>query len=633
MSSIERYDIRMINLLHICWKMLTNWSVFLLLPVLTVILAAALTRLCVFALPKVGLVAKVTGGRHIHTREVALGGGVAMILAFCIAVLCSSFLAPSRFLPIGTPEAAKLLIPLLILLPTGIIDDRWGIPAKIKLALQILAALVCWSLGIRFTSILGFHCNTFFSLIITVFWITAVINAFNLIDGVDGLASGVAGISAICLGGILMLKSSHPHALVMFCLAACCLGFLRYNMHPARIFMGDTGSMFLGYSLGALGIITCTKIATVSAIVVPILACGIPILDTGLAIWRRVTYKMLHRDDPTVGIMSADRHHLHHRLLSFFENNQPRTVNVIYLLAAVLAVVAVICTYLPRHLPWLAFFLALIAFSLVVHRLAVIELWNSSELICNGFSLSRTGLILNLVHPLWDLGIIVFAFLLSAKHSHFSGRNDLYMLLHWVTPVFIALILSRNYHIFWNHASIEDYFHILLYLAVGFAAAWLLAQLPRIPRGNSDLFFTAYAFTTLGIMGERLFIPWIRSSLINYRHRNHLATDNTAGVLVYGICPAGRTYIRENINSRVRNGSEHIIGFIDRDKTYTHGYCVGYKVLGDISALEQIHRRTPFQKLALCKFDLSGEEMKKTQAFCNDHKVTIVCYTHREETL
>ena len=118
--------------------MLANWSVFLLLPVLTVILAAALTRLCVFALPKVGLVAKVTGGRHIHTREVALGGGVAMILAFCIAVLCSSFLAPSRFLPIGTPEAAKLLIPLLILLPTGIIDDRWGIPAKIKLALQIL---------------------------------------------------------------------------------------------------------------------------------------------------------------------------------------------------------------------------------------------------------------------------------------------------------------------------------------------------------------------------------------------------------------------------------------------------------------------------------------------------------------
>lgn len=623
----------MVNLLHIIWNILTHWSVFFLLPLLTALLAMALTRLGVFVLPKVGLVAKVTGGRHIHTREVALGGGIAMVLAFSAAVLCSTFWAPSRWLPIATPEAGKLLLPLLILVPLGIIDDRWGVPAKVKLAMQMLAALCCWSLGVRFTSILGLPCNTTVSLLITVFWITATINAFNLIDGVDGLASGVAGISAICLGGILMLKSSHPHALIMFCLAGCCLGFLRYNMHPARIFMGDTGSMFLGYALGALGIITCTKIATVSAIVVPILACGIPILDTALAIWRRVTYKMLHNDDPNVGIMSADRNHLHHRLLAYFKNNQPRTVGVIYILATLLAMVAVLSIYLPRHLPSLAFFLALIAFSLVIHRLAVIEFWNSSELVSGSFSLARTGTILNIIHPLWDLGVIVLAFLISARHSHFGSRNDLYMLLLWVTPVFIAMILSRNYHIFWNHASIEDYFHILLYLAIGFFAAWMLAQLPRVPRGNADLFFTAFALTALGIEGERLFIPWLRSTLIKYRYRSPLTTEKSAGVLVYGICSAGRTYIREYICNTSRDHTEYILGFIDRDKTYTHGYCVGYKVLGDIQSMEKIFAQTPFRKLAICKFDLSSDEMKMTQGFCNAHDIAIVCYSYREETL
>jgi len=179
---------------------------------------------------------------------------------------------------------------------------------------QISAALVLVYFGVRinfFTNFLeaeGLIYLKELSIPITVFWIVGITNTFNLIDGLDGLAAGISTISASILSYVAFVNGRYEIALVTLILAGCCLGFLPFNFNPARIFMGDTGSLFLGFVLSAISIEGTIKGATALTMVVPILAMGLPIMDTTLAIRRRILGGR--------PIMEADKGHLHHKLLS-----------------------------------------------------------------------------------------------------------------------------------------------------------------------------------------------------------------------------------------------------------------------------------------------------------------------------
>ncbi|NLF94345.1 MAG: hypothetical protein GX564_10710, partial [Oligosphaeraceae bacterium] len=463
----------------------------------------------------------------------------------------------------------------------------------------------------------------------TMFWITGMINAFNFIDGVDGLAGGIAVISSLCLGGVMLLQGDSGSTMQMVCLAAACLGFLRYNLHPASIFMGDTGSMFIGYILGCIGIMTSTKQATIPAIVVPILACGVPILDTTLAIWRRFTYKLLHLEDLSVGLMKPDRLHIHHRLLNYFQNNQPKTVSSIYLLALMLSLMAIICVFIPRQLPWLAFLTALVAFSLVIHRIAVIELWNSTRLFYGKFALARTGIILNLLHPLWDIGMILLAFFLVDK----VHRPQMVVMVQWVAPVFVVLLLSKTYQIFWNHAVVDDHFRMLRILFFGFLLSYLYSLLlPQYGLPPKSFLF-ALALSYLGIETERLGLVYLRTLLIRYHNSSPLLDEKTCAVLIYGVGQAARFYLNRMANSEQRMGTERVIGFLDRDRVFKHGYCYGVKVLGDLYDLPNIWREQRFQKIVLCKNDLPAVEQQIVKEFCQSHAVSLVSFQYSEQTI
>src|ERR1022692_3343530 len=259
--------------------------------------------------------------RRPHKHPTARGGGLAVI----VGVYAACFLALA--FPAGTRPGGfdlhwwlSFLPSSLILLVIGLVDDIRGLGPWKKLAGQVAAALLVCLSGTHFGKLFGYELPPLLDAILVVVWIVAVINAYNLIDGLDGLASGLAIISATGLCGILVLGDLPGVILILVALMGACLAFLRYNFHPATIFLGDTGSMFIGFILGVVSLQTFTKNTFFLSMTIPLLVLGVPIYDALLAIWRRsvrrfVSGRELVGAAKPSGIMTADVEHLHHRLL------------------------------------------------------------------------------------------------------------------------------------------------------------------------------------------------------------------------------------------------------------------------------------------------------------------------------
>lgn len=269
--------------------------------------------------------------RRMHKTPMCLWGGIAIFTGFFV----SMFL----FSNISTVKLVGLFIASLIVLVTGMIDDIKPLGAKIKLLMQIVAALVLVFSGYKinyFTDFFGdsgvIQVSNWAALPITVIWIVGVTNTVNLIDGLDGLAAGISAIAAVTLSYIAILNHRYDAAMITLILAGSSIGFLPYNFNPAKIFMGDTGALFLGLVLAAVSVEGALKGATAITVVVPILALGVPIFDTAFAILRRLINKR--------PIMEADKGHLHHRLMSI-GLGQKKTVLSMYLISALLGAGAI----------------------------------------------------------------------------------------------------------------------------------------------------------------------------------------------------------------------------------------------------------------------------------------------------
>jgi len=269
--------------------------------------------------------------RRMHKTPMCLWGGIAIFTGFFV----SMFL----FSNISTVKLVGLFIASLIVLVTGMIDDIKPLGAKIKLLMQIAAALVLVFSGYKinyFTDFFGdsgvIQVSNWAALPITVIWIVGVTNTVNLIDGLDGLAAGISAIAAVTLSYIAILNHRYDAAMITLILAGSSIGFLPYNFNPAKIFMGDTGALFLGLVLAAVSVEGALKGATAITVVVPILALGVPIFDTAFAILRRLINKR--------PIMEADKGHLHHRLMSI-GLGQKKTVLSMYLISALLGAGAI----------------------------------------------------------------------------------------------------------------------------------------------------------------------------------------------------------------------------------------------------------------------------------------------------
>ncbi|MDP4088315.1 MAG: MraY family glycosyltransferase [Bacillota bacterium] len=303
-----------------------------LLSLLAAVLSFILTPIVKKVAFKTGVIDEPKGGRKIHKEPTPLMGGIAIYVSFIVMIfLKSSDVSEAEW---------GIIIGGFIIMVGGILDDKRDLKPYQKLLFQVAASLVLIAMGLRigtltnpFGDIVPFLNVGILSIPLTIIWVIGITNALNLIDGLDGLAAGVALISCLTILFIAITKDRTGAALLTAILSGAIAGFLPYNFNPASIFLGDTGAQLLGFLLAAISIEGAIKSATVFSIVVPILTMGLPIFDTVFAIIRRKI-----NGKP---IMQADRGHLHHRLMDM-GLNQKQAVLVMYFISALLSVISII---------------------------------------------------------------------------------------------------------------------------------------------------------------------------------------------------------------------------------------------------------------------------------------------------
>ena len=274
-----------------------------------------------------GVVDEPDQHRKIHKYPIPRVGGIAVAISYVASFFIVQF--RTGILEEHLVLVWKVLPAACMIFTVGIVDDLWGLKAWQKLVGQVIAAgIACWS-GVLAVDVVGFHGRAWWTIPVTLLWLLACSNAFNLVDGMDGLAAGVGMFATVTIFVAALMQKNIALAMATVPLAGCLLGFLCYNFNPATIFLGDSGSLLIGFLLGCYGIIWTQKSATLLGMTAPLMALSLPLLDVGLAIVRRFL-----RRQP---IFSADRGHIHHRLLD--RGMSPRKAAV--LLYGICSIVAV----------------------------------------------------------------------------------------------------------------------------------------------------------------------------------------------------------------------------------------------------------------------------------------------------
>lgn len=310
--------------------------------VLAFILAFSATPIAKKLAFKVGAIDVPRDERRMHKKPIARLGGLAIVAAFLVSIFF--YIITNSFNGGGflNPDIKfwGFIAGAIIISGLGAVDDTKQLSAKIKLVFQLLAAFLVVFTGTRIEILTNpFSVEGSSELIplisypLSILWIVGITNAINLIDGLDGLAAGVSSIASLSLFFVSVISGSLSTAVLTAALAGAALGFLPYNFNPAKIFMGDSGALFLGYTLSVISIQGMLKQYAAIAIAIPLLVLGLPLFDTMFAILRR----LMQGKSP----MEADRGHLHHRLIDM-GLSQKQSVVVMYIASSALGLCAIV---------------------------------------------------------------------------------------------------------------------------------------------------------------------------------------------------------------------------------------------------------------------------------------------------
>ena len=294
------------------------------------VVAAAVTPAAIKIAPKIGAMDIPKDERRMHKKPMPRFGGIAIYLGIMAALAVFA---------LKDKGITSVMTGCTLIYMLGLIADLKDLKPLVKLCGQIVCATVVYIMGVRIEFITNYFGpgNMAFGdvacFIITVLWLIAITNAVNLIDGLDGLAAGIAAISALCIGYVAYIHGQYVPTLAMMAIAGAALGFLPYNFNPAKIFMGDSGSELLGFSIAAVSILGTVKSATIVVVIIPALVLGLPIFDTVMAIFRRLAKHQ--------SIGTADKDHLHHRIMKA-GFGQKRAVMILYCISGIMGIVAVL---------------------------------------------------------------------------------------------------------------------------------------------------------------------------------------------------------------------------------------------------------------------------------------------------
>ena len=312
--------------------------------ILAAVISAILTPISIKIAPKIGAMDVPKDARRMHDKPMPRFGGLGIFIAMLVAILV---FVPSTEGQLGDRQVIGFLIGAAVIVITGIIDDLKGLKPLQKLFGQLVASIIPCFYSVRFFAISNIFGEGYIefpeiiSIIITIIWIVGITNTINLIDGLDGLAAGVSIISCLAVAYTSFLAGRPETCELVLAIAGAAFGFLIYNFHPAKIFMGDAGSMLLGYCLATMSLIgiSSTKSTVLFVSVIPIIILALPIFDTSFAIIRRVAN---HKP-----IMVGDKGHLHHRIMAL-GIGQRRAVIALYCISAIMGVAGILWTMRMR---------------------------------------------------------------------------------------------------------------------------------------------------------------------------------------------------------------------------------------------------------------------------------------------
>lgn len=326
---------------------------------LTLWLAPIVRNLC----NRQQLVDHADGERKLHLTAVPRVGGVAMIVSYVAALSVLAMVGSSHpLLNKALPLALAVLPGVLVIFAGGLFDDLLNLSPRKKLGIQLLGGILLFAADVRLHAVAGVTLPDWLSLVVSVGWLVGLTNAFNLIDGMDGLAGGISVVGCVAVLFVGLLTSNYLLVVLAVPLIGALLGFLRYNFHPASLFMGDCGSQTVGFLLGCLGLVWADGATDVDGLVPPLLAFGLPLIDLGVAIIRRFLRGK--------SIFAGDRRHIHHRIQDLGLSTR-QTVLVMYLVSAIGGAFALDVFFMPMK--WLAVSIVIFITMLGIRALGYVE--------------------------------------------------------------------------------------------------------------------------------------------------------------------------------------------------------------------------------------------------------------------
>lgn len=538
------------------------------------------------------------GERRLNKSAVPRLGGLALFTGF-------QFGCALIFLPHWAPFAGQLdalwwisfLATSSLLLIVGVVDDIHQLRPMTKLLGQVLVATLLFYADFRFGRVLGIPLPTALDYLVTTFWYLALINAFNLIDGLDGLAAGLACVGATGIAGAMLLLRQPGDALVLVSLIGACAAFLRFNFHPARIFLGDSGSMFLGLAIAAIAVSTSTKGTTMAVIGISALAAGVPLLDTLLAIWRRSVRKIANGNSELANgssVMGADMDHLHHRLLRLGLKQDAVAMRLWSFSAVIVACGLAIMTFSSQAVG--IFLLAFVlATYVVIRHLAHVELWDSGRVLVQGLKRPTKPVLAAMLYPVIDFLLLSLAFYIAVFLVHEESETFGFK-TYWIENVsqwgflsFIALVLCNSYKRVWSRARTADFLFLFAAIAVSVALS-LGVQLILSPVNKIQLFKLAigYMFVSSTLVIGWRSIPRIVKELMASRFANklHRTGDDGRRVLIYGSGERCGLFLRQlGYTSIIKRNKLTVVGLIDDARNLRKRIVYGFNVVGDINDL------------------------------------------------
>ena len=536
--------------------------------------------------------------RRINKVPIPRGGGLAIV--FGMAISYGVFLAVTgRPCIYGLSNAVSWKMAVLAASTAllGLADDRFSLGPKLKLFVQLLIAFLAW-----WWADLGFNdlwpwLPLWLDCVMTVFWIVGAVNAFNLIDGLDGLASGLALIATLGMAGGVFFVHDPASTLVYFAFAGALLGFLRYNYNPASVFLGDCGSMFIGFMLSTLPLASHVPNSFLVSVGVPLLAMGVPIFDTSLAILRRTLRRLIAHGSGTAGqVMTADSDHLHHRILRQAGLNQRKAAWILYGLAVAAVAFGLVAMSLKSRAGGL-WLVAMAIVAVVIFKDATIEIFDAGRLLSDlahthdRESRRRIAVWSVPFYVIIDILLLVGVFFVCTESLGLDADKHSFrsFLPVRVVATFVFLVLFGAYRTVWSRAVGSNFVRLFLACVFGAVAGSVFIYYwpSTVPARINAMTFAYAALSFSALVAIRVFRGFVRDLFYAIDCSRLKGRKDVSRVLVYGAGLRYKSFRRELVRTTAAN-ERMIVGLLDDDVYLKGKYIGGIRIYGTINDAPEV---------------------------------------------